>query len=248
MTAPPYNVRPTIEINHMLAKTAWDRDRLSAFSRYMRAAYDILLDTRRQRNKARAVIEGYLGALKSHPHHTQQILASRSLTSALNTYDLLRLRAAQQTAIMERLARLLVINHRWTGRDNPVWERVLLPQAIEEWHDFLPKSFVYPLRTGVVQFRGDTRWGQAFLHSHGRVPTRRSESGSGSGPRPGPGSGLPSRDSIHVCAGGGSGGKVALEDDFIWEQWRRDLPGLDFDSPPLNRLFAGSCGVSLEFD
>lgn len=226
MTAAPYHVRPTIEIYHMLAKTAWDRDRLSAFSRYMRAAYDILLDTRRQRNKARSVVQGYLDALKSHPHQTRVILTSRGLTSALNTYDLLRLRAAQQTTIMERLARLLIINHRWTGRDNPVWERVLLPQAIDEWQDFLPKSFVYPLRTGLVQFRGDTRWGQAFLNSHGRVPTRR----------------------VSLDPSPVSTKKGGLEDDFIWEQWRRDLPGLDFDSPPLNRLFAGSCGVSLEFD
>lgn len=226
MTAAPYHVRPTIEIYHMLAKTAWDRDRLSAFSRYMRAAYDILLDTRRQRNKARSVVQGYLDALKSHPHQTRVILTSRGLTSAINTYDLLRLRAAQQTTIMERLARLLIINHRWTGRDNPVWERVLLPQAIDEWQDFLPKSFVYPLRTGLVQFRGDTRWGQAFLNSHGRVPTRR----------------------VSLDPSPVSTKKGGLEDDFIWEQWRRDLPGLDFDSPPLNRLFAGSCGVSLEFD
>ena len=225
MTAAPYHVRPTIEMYHILAKTAWDRDRLSAFQGYMCAAYEILSETRQKRNKARSVVQGYLRALKTSPDNqqTSQILHSRALAYALNTYDLLRLRTAQQTAIMERFARLLVINHRWTGRDNPVWERVLLPRAIEEWRDFLPTSFVYPTRGGIVQFRGDSRWGQPFLKSHGKVPVRRT-GGDGHGQ-----------------------GRREVEDDFVWEQWRRDLSGLDFDSPPLSRLFAGSCGVSLEF-
>lgn len=224
MTAAPYHVRPTIEVYHILAKTAWDRDRLSAFLRYMRAAYEILSETRQKRNKARSVVQGYLHALKTYPtqQQTSHILHSRALASALNTYDLLRLRTAQQTTIMERFTRLLIINHRWTGRDNPVWERILLPRAIEEWRDFLPKSFTYPIRGGVVQFRGGSRWGQPFLNSHGRVPVRRT--------------------------GDDEQGKREVEDDFIWEQWRRDLSGLDFDSPPLSKLFGGSCGVSLEFE
>src|SRR5699024_113346 len=139
---------PTIEVYHIMAKTAWDRDRLSEFLRYMRAAYEILSKTRQQRKKARSILERYLSAVRAIPQQKTQILQSRGFADALHTYDILRLRTAQQTTLMERLARLLMINNRWTGRNNPAWERYLLPRTIEEWQDFLPESFVYYTRGG----------------------------------------------------------------------------------------------------
>lgn len=222
MTSPPYDVRPTIEVHHMLAKTAWDRDRLSEFLRHMRAAYNVLAETRQKRKRARYIIEEYVCALHTNAQQQTQTLASPALADAVHNYDILRLRTAQQTIIMERLARLLIINNRWTGRDNPVWERRLLPSAIEEWRDFLPGSFVYHTRGGLVQFCGRTGWFEPYLNGHDRVPIRRI-------------AGNPAVD--------GDGEELReVDDDFFWERCRRAFWLVDFDSPPLNWLFKG-CGA-----
>ncbi|OJJ37309.1 hypothetical protein ASPWEDRAFT_26710 [Aspergillus wentii DTO 134E9] len=222
MISPPFSVRPTIEIHHMLAKTAWDRARLSEFQYHMRAAYDLLAETRRKRRTARLILEGYLGGPMSRssrrrmPQIDPLLLQSRALADAVNTYDILRLRTAQQTMIVERLARLLLIHHRWTGRDNPAWERCLLPQALEEWQDFLPQSFVYRTKGGMVQFRGATRWYQRNLTGHNRVPVRR-----------------PIGESDAALEAEAS----EIDDDFFWEKFRQKRPFLDLDSAPINRLY-----------
>ncbi|EYE94111.1 uncharacterized protein EURHEDRAFT_458542 [Aspergillus ruber CBS 135680] len=227
MTSTPYNVRPTVQIHHMLAKTAWDRDRLSEFLHHMRAAYNLLNETQQERKKARYIIEEYLCALHTRTNSMQrnETLQSSSLANAVHNYDILRLHTAQQTMIMERLARLLVINNRWTGRNNPVWERCLLPRAVEEWQDFLPESFVYHTRGGLVQFCGKTQWGEAYVNYHDRVPSQSRVTGD-------PG------------ADGEVDGKEQREvdDDFFWERCRWAFSSVDFDNPPLNRLFWG-CGA-----
>lgn len=227
MTAAPYHVNPTIEVHHILAKTAWDRDRLSEFQHHMRAAYDLLTTTRQKRKKARSIIEKHLSTLQSFTNKYQhQAMPNPALANAIHTYDLLRLRTAQQTLILERLARLLLINTRWTGRDNPAWERRLLPHAIEEWQDFLPESFVYHTRGGLVRFCGGTGWNQAYLNSHNWVPVR----------------GQIGLDFEH-----GEEEEREIEDDFFWKEYRRAFPGL-FEQPPLNRLFEGACGAALDLD
>lgn len=227
MISAPYNVRSTIQIHHMLAKTAWDRDRLSEFLHHIRAAYNVLNETRQERKKARYIIEEYLCALHTHANPTQrnETLQSSSLADAIHKYDILRLRTAQQTMIMERLARLLVINNRWTGRNNPVWERCLLPRAVEEWQDFLPESFVYHTHGGLVQLRGKTQWGESYLNYHDRVPSRRRVAGD------------PGADEK-----ADKEGNREVDDDFFWERCRQAFPLVDFDSPPLSRLFWG-CGA-----
>ena len=223
MTSAPYDVRPTIEVHHIMAKTAWDRDRLSEFLRHMRAAYEILSKTRQQRKKTRSILEGYLSAVRAIPQQKTQILQSRGFADALLTYDILRLRTAQQTTIMERLARLLMINNRWTGRNNPAWERYLLPRAIEEWQDFLPDSFVYFTRGGLVKFHGSTHWHEPYLNTHRSVPVRRR---------------VDDNEDMEEEA-------REIDDEFFWEECRQLFPFLDFDSPPLDRLFRRSCGASL---
>lgn len=219
MTAAPYHVRPTIEVHHILAKTAWDRDRLSEFQHHMRAAYDLLSTTRQKRKRARSIIEKHLS--------THQTTPNPNLANAVHTYDLLRLRTAQQTLILERLARLLLINTRWTGRDNPAWERRLIPRAIEEWQDFLPESFVYHTRGGLVRFCGGTGWNQAYLNSHNWVPVR---------------------GRIDIDFKHGEEEEREIEDDFFWKEYRCAFPGLGFDRAPLNRLFEGACGESSNSD
>lgn len=227
MISAPYNVRPTIQIHHMLAKTAWDRDRLSEFLHHMRAACDVLTETRQKRKKARYIIEEYLCTLHTHtnPQQRNEVLISPTLADAVHNYDILRLRTAQQTMIMERLVRLLMINNRWTGRNNPVWERCLLPRAVEEWQDFLPESFNYHTRGGLVQFRGKTRWGEAYVNYHDRVPIRRRVAGD-----PGADAEVDGKEQREV------------DDHFFWERCRRAFSSVDFDNPPLNRLFWG-CGA-----
>ncbi|RAK99468.1 uncharacterized protein BO80DRAFT_426458 [Aspergillus ibericus CBS 121593] len=217
MTAEPFNVRPTIEVHHILAKTAWDRARLSEFQRHMRAAYEILKETRRKRRTARSIIEAYLGHSKAHRvgvHPT--LLRSRAFADAVHAYDILRLRTFQQTTIMERLARLLLIHHRWVGRDNPAWERSILPRALEEWRDFLPESLSYAMRGGLVQFHGATFWGQRNIRRHRNVPVR----------RPALDTDVELEDEANE-----------LDDDSFWEDYRQSAPHLDLTSPPLKRLF-----------
>ncbi|GCB19053.1 hypothetical protein AAWM_01938 [Aspergillus awamori] len=210
MTAEPFNVRPTIEVHHILAKTAWDRARLSEFKHHMEAAYDLLRETRKKRRTARSIIEAYLGQPQT------QILRSRAFADAVHAYDILRLRTMQQTVIMERLARLLLIHRRWVGSQNQVWERSLLPQALEEWRDFLPESVVYHTRGGLVEFDGATSWRQRNIRTHDRVPVR----------RPAFGTNIELDDDAND-----------IDDDIFWDYYRQSAPHLDLSIPPLRRLF-----------
>ncbi|OOF93225.1 hypothetical protein ASPCADRAFT_209817 [Aspergillus carbonarius ITEM 5010] len=217
MTAEPFNVRPTIEVHHKLAKTAWNRARLSEFQRHMRAAYEILRETRRKRRTARSILEAYMGHSQAHRARVEPVLLrSRAFADAVHAYDILRLRTTQQTIIMERLARLLLIHHRWVGRDNPAWERSILPRALEEWRDFLPQSLVYHTRGGLVQFHGATFWGQRNIRPHKRVPVRRPAFNT----------------EVELDEEANE-----IDDDFFWEAYRQSAPHLDLSSPPLKRLF-----------
>ncbi|KAF7593345.1 hypothetical protein BBP40_011635 [Aspergillus hancockii] len=224
MTSETFNVRPTIEMHHILAKTAWDQARLSEFQHHIRAAYDLLRETRQQRRTTREIIETYLGGPSSSGSPRRRLaidttaLQSRAFAEAVHTYDILRLRTAQQTITMERLARLLFIHHRWTGRDNPAWERRLLPQVLEEWRDFLPESLTYYTTGGLVQFYGRTNWGQQRVTPHNRVQVR----------RPTAENGITLDEEARQ-----------MDDDFIWAQYLRSNPDLDLEFAPLKRLFSG---------
>lgn len=210
MTSEPFNVRPTIEVHHILAKTAWDRARLSEFQHHMEAAYNILRETRKKRRTARSIIEAYLGQAQT------EILKSRAFADAVHAYDILRLRTMQQTVVMERLARLLLIHHRWLGRRNQAWERTLLPQALEEWRDFLPESLVYHTRGGLVEFDGATSWRQRNIRTHDRVPVRRPTFGT----------------NFELDEDAND-----IDDDIFWDYYRQSAPHLDLSIPPLRRLF-----------
>ncbi|PYI08986.1 hypothetical protein BO78DRAFT_363979 [Aspergillus sclerotiicarbonarius CBS 121057] len=217
MTAEPFNVRPTIQVHHILAKTAWDRSRLSEFQRHMLAAYEILRETRRKRRTARSIIEAYMGHSQAHRAGVDPLLLrSRAFADAVHTYDILRLRTLQQTIIMERLAKLLLTHKRWVGRDNPAWERSILPRALEEWRDFLPESLTYSMRRGFVEFHGATFWGQRNIRPHENVPVRR-----------------PAFDTEVELDDEAN----EIDDDFFWENYRQSAPHLDLTSPPLKRLF-----------
>ncbi|PYH93702.1 hypothetical protein BO71DRAFT_327081 [Aspergillus ellipticus CBS 707.79] len=224
MTNAPFNVRPTMKMRHMLAKVAWDRRRLSVFQHHMRAAYDLLEETRRKRRAARSVLEAYLGTPKNPKLHPS-LLQSRTFANAVYTYDLLRLQTTQQKIIMERLARLLVINHFWTGRDNAGWERRLLPRAHEEWQDFIPQNRYALISGGRIKFHGrsSSTWGQRNIGPYRRVPVRHSSFDT------------------HVELNKES---FEIEDEFFWEDYLRSAPHLDLTSAPLKRLF----GATVEYD
>ncbi|OGM40576.1 hypothetical protein ABOM_011073 [Aspergillus bombycis] len=224
MTSSNFNVRPTVDVHRILAKTAWDQARLSEFQHHMCAAYDLLRETRQKRRTARDIIEAYLGGASSSGSSRRRsridttLLQSRGFAEAVHTYDVLRLRTAQHTITMERFARLLVTHKRWTGRDNPVWERCLLPKVLEEWKDFLPQSVQYHIRGGLVDLLGVTHWGQHRLTLHNRVPVRRPTAENG----------------IELDEEA-----MEMEDDFVWAKYLRSNPDLDLDMAPLKRLFSG---------
>ncbi|GFF71056.1 hypothetical protein IFM53868_00461 [Aspergillus udagawae] len=224
MKSEPFHVQPTVEIYQILAKTAWDQAKLSDFRQYMESAYAILEETRRKRRTARAIVENYLGPPQSEARASQPgepwfdltLLQSRAFAEAVHAYDVLRMRTAQQTIIMERLAKLLIIHPRWVGRDNPIWESQLLPRVIEEWQDFLPESVSVQIRGGDVQFHGETCWGDPLLNIHKRVPVRR-----------------PTVDNGLVL----DEDARELDDDFFWARYPAKLR--EMAAPALARLFSG---------
>lgn len=224
MASEPFNVRYTIEMHHVLAKCAWDRARLRDFQHHMRAAYDLLQETRRDLHRARRVIQRGLGYKPSRAAPVlpssinPALLQSAKYADAIHEYEILRWRTAQQTIFMERFAKLLLIHNRWTGRNNPVWERHLLPQALEEWRDFVPQSFSYSTRGGQIALHGKIHWGHARLTAHKHVPTRRPTVENG----------------IALDEGRGQ-----LDDCHFWDQLQESLPQLVRDLPPLQRLFQG---------
>ncbi|KAB8234837.1 mitochondrial ATPase expression-domain-containing protein [Aspergillus alliaceus] len=222
MTSSTFNVRPTVEVHRVLAKTAWDQARLSEFQRHMCAAYELLRETRKKRRTARMIIESYLGgSSRRRSRIDTTAIKSQAFAQAVHTYDVLRLRVAQQTITMEGLARLLVMHKRWTGRDNPVWERCLFPQVLEEWQDFLPQCFGYSTKSGGVEFLGETHWGQPSLTLHNRVQVRRPTAVNG----------------VELDEEA-----TQIEDDFIWARYLRCNPDLDLEFAPLKRLFSGVRG------
>ncbi|EAW17545.1 uncharacterized protein NFIA_074650 [Aspergillus fischeri NRRL 181] len=224
MKSEPFNVQPTMEMYQLLAKTAWDQVKLPDFRQYMESAYAILEETRRKRRTARAIIENYLGPPQSEatasdtgrPCADPKLLLSRAFTEAVHTYDVLRMHTAQQTTIMERLAKLLLIHPRWVGRDNPVWERQLLPRVIEEWQDFLPKSVLLQIGSGDVYVHGETCWGDRLLNTHRRIPVRR-----------------PTVDNGLVL----DEDARELDDDFFWACYPAELRRMNI--PAVRRLFSG---------
>ncbi|GIJ99839.1 hypothetical protein Aspvir_003847 [Aspergillus viridinutans] len=216
MKSEPFNVQPTMEVYQLLAKTAWDQAKLPDFTQYMESAYAVLEETRRKRRTARAIVENYLGPPRSKEAAYRRPLQSREFAEAVHAYDVLRMRTAQQTIIMERLAKLLLIHPRWVGRDNPAWERQLLPRMIEEWQDFLPESISVQIRCGDVEFHGETYWGDPLLNTHRRVPVRR-----------------PTVDNGLVL----DEDARELDDDFFWACYPAELR--DMQTPALQRLFSG---------
>ncbi|KAL2830022.1 mitochondrial ATPase expression-domain-containing protein [Aspergillus cavernicola] len=216
MTQEPINVSPTVEMHHKMAKTAWNESELENYLHHMRGAYKVLDETRQKKRAARQMVESYL----QHPRFggsqiDPRILRSRGFADAVHAYDILRVGVMQQLLIMERLARLLVMRGNWTpGR--PFWRCMLLPQALEEWKDFLPGTFNYRIETGSVEFRGETGWSSHRLSTSKRIQVRRPSLNDKF---------TPDKNSTE------------LDDCFIWDRWRDRIFHRDLNSPILKRLF-----------
>lgn len=173
MTSDPHNVEPTVDICRMMAKTAWDKRSLFEFQFFIRAAYKLLMEARRKRKEARLILEHYLAELIIDDKVNPLILESRGFAEAVRTYDLHRLCTAQHTIIVERLARLLLINRWWDSRTDTAWERWHLPRVFEEWQDFLPQTFDVATTAGIVKFAGKSGWSQQYLTTHRMISRRR---------------------------------------------------------------------------
>ncbi|KAL4891300.1 mitochondrial ATPase expression-domain-containing protein [Aspergillus ambiguus] len=222
MTSPPVRVRPTVNTHRILAKAAWERKDWADFQHHMCAAYELLKDARKERKGARTAVETYLKQIAAAGATSPQgraLLQSRHFAEAVHVYDLHRWRTLQHTIVMERLAKLALIHHRWTDARDPTWGHVRLPQELEEWRDFLPETFDHPLPSGRIFFQGRTRFTDARLTPHPWVPIRRVPWASPAG----------LRDNEYG----------EIDDDFLWEDFKRATPGLNLSFAPLSRLFNG---------
>lgn len=217
MTSSPYNFKPTIDMYRMLAKTAWTNRSLVEFQQFMRSAYDLLRNTRCKRKEARLILEDYLTRLVSPGGNIDPLLLqSRGFADAVRTYDILRLRTAQHTIIMERLARLLLIAQQWVPELDTRWERWHLPLALEEWQDFLPEIFEFFTSNGSVKFAGKSGWTQQYVNVHKMTPRRRRT------PDAAP-------DFEEETA--------EIDDDFFWGKYRESSPLGQHDHYLLKRVF-----------
>ncbi|PYH43849.1 uncharacterized protein BP01DRAFT_358283 [Aspergillus saccharolyticus JOP 1030-1] len=214
MTAEPYNVRPTMEARCKLAKMAWESKRLKEFKAQMAAAYEILKETRRNQREARSAIETFIKwRSPRNSHHTWQ---TRDLANAVYSYNILSVRTAQQTELMNKLAKLLLIQRLWTGRDNPAWQTSIFPKVLEEWKDFLPEEFFFYTGSGVVNFHGPVRWGTQNRYSGKHIPIR----------RPSPDNDVKPGDEVGY-----------VDDEFFWKGFLRFNPDIKPDSASLKLLF-----------
>ncbi|KAI9043488.1 uncharacterized protein KD926_003639 [Aspergillus affinis] len=231
MTSKPYNVRPTAHVHQMMAKTAWDQRNWPRYKEHMEGAYNVLAETRRKQRIARTKVMGYLTNSKTsqgpkNPRGQVNLsrFKSRPFANAVYEYDLLRLRAAQANMIVRRLARLLLIQKHWEipGEPEYTWERRLLPQALEEWQDFLPDKIHYDTSGGTVNRKGFTNWRFRRFTGFYKIPIR----------RPTPTNGL--KREVHPDD---------IDDDAFWANllerrpYYKSKPGLQTE--PLARLFSG---------
>lgn len=221
MIASPYNVDTRMDEYRRFARSHWDALRLNEFKSTLDAAYRLLQKTRDRRKRARLVVEEYLSFPFTRSRAVRpaavpdSILESPDFASALHDYDILRLLVQQQTVIMQRMVRLLFIQGRWTGRDNPIWERVILPGLLYEWRDFLPSHFPhYKLRGqtgtgGVVQIEGRPRRTSKEVRIRYSVDHEKPVEGD----------------------------TQELDDDYLWQTYRKTLDDETANRMPLCRLF-----------
>ncbi|KAF9891780.1 hypothetical protein FE257_003261 [Aspergillus nanangensis] len=225
MSSGPFNVRPNIHAHRMLAKTAWERKSFPDFHKHMGSAYELLKSARQERRSARKVVQEYLRkffVLTAKDRDSPAglaLLQSPQFADAVHAYEIHRLRTLQHTIVMEQLAKLAFVHHRWTNRLDSVWEHILLPLELEEWRDFMPETFYHPLPTGHLVFHGRTTFSDSRLTPHNKVPVRHRPWGKSTELRD---------DEAGV-----------LDDDFIWERLKYMDPKLDLSLAPLSRLFSG---------
>lgn len=213
-----HNVKPTVETHTKLAVPAWYYCHVRIFLNQMRAAYQIMDETRRKKITARRMVESYL----RHPgingkHIDPRILRSRAFADAVHSYDVLRLQVMQQTSMIERLARLLIFKTGWIRPNWRAWERQLLPRFLEEWRDFIPDAIRCWTHSGEIQFHGAIGFGHSRVTTQRTIQVRRPSINDDFTPDP--------------------DYDIELEDDIIWASFRRSISPEDLQTPLLKRLF-----------
>lgn len=216
MCTRPFNVQHSAYEYRLLAKAAWNVCSLFDFLHFMRLAYARLEETRRKRKDARLILQSYLANLIGPGGDPDpSILHSRGFADAVRTYDLQRLHTAQNTIIIERLARLLLLKD-WAPDEDLAWDRWHLPQLLEEWQDFLPETFWVEIEGARAKFVGASLWGYQYLNTHQNIPRRRVS--------------LSTEPEFLEE-------EPELDDDFIWHRYRLNSPLAQIDHPLLNRIF-----------
>lgn len=202
MSSEPHKVQPTVEIYRMLARNAYDKQRLGEFGRHIEDAFKVWRRTRERRREARKKVEQHLGApltalVTQPPSRTTLDAAMQSprFWHAMYEYDLAWLEFIQQTILMEKIVRLGLIQPRWPGK---TWGYRVLPRFLAEWKDFAPQQYSFTTgdRRGTVQIHGASTWDHENLRTHQNVPMRWSLDGE----RP------------------AEGEEVEPEDAFLWEK------------------------------
>ena len=218
MASRPYDCPPTIDMCRMLVKASWSQRSLFDAQHFTRIAYDRLVEMRRKRKEARLILERYLSELTLPGGGVDTLgLQSRGFADAIKTYEILRIRTAQYTSVVERLARLLLAFQKWViDKNDPAWERWHLPRILEEWQDFLPQTFDHPTTGGIVKFVGKSSWAQQYLTTHKTIPRRRSSLSTEPGFEEEP---------------------PELDDDFFWGNYIQTSPLAKVDHFLLNRVF-----------
>ncbi|KAL4795984.1 mitochondrial ATPase expression-domain-containing protein [Aspergillus venezuelensis] len=222
MTQEPINVKPTVEMHMRLGVDACRSCYLRQFLTHIRAAYEIMDETRRKSIAARRIVESYLRYPRADGGNIDpQILRSKGFADAVHTYDILRTLVMQQCKFLERLAKLLVFKFArpWNlGKGMELtWQCRLRPQLLEEWRDFLPQQFRAPTESGEVTISGMTTFNHPRLYIHSGLQLRR--------PSLGDNFTLDQADLDEV------------NDDALWTYYESSLSNRDRKLPIIQRLY-----------
>ncbi|EEP80145.1 predicted protein [Uncinocarpus reesii 1704] len=74
-----------------------------------------------------------------------------------NTVKSLNIKVARELLYIQRWIRLILTRRKWRGTKEQ-WERLGVPNFIEEWKEFLPYQVFYHTKTGVVEFDPSSFW------------------------------------------------------------------------------------------
>jgi hypothetical protein len=169
-------------VYRMLAKSTCHHRQYHRFQEVAREAYQMLRETRKERDHALRVLENFLNIplhldSASHPIEESGLRGNCEtphVWRALQKYEKLRLLVEQQQIMMEKIVESAVNLKWWTDPWDFEWTHRLFPRFLAEWKDFLPESYSITLPTGAgqIEFCGRTSFYDANIRLHNNEPVR----------------------------------------------------------------------------